>query len=240
MYHGTHAETICLWGFRGGVGRLPKRLPSSGKVHDIDIWPDLPVSDCRQPCRGILSGSDFALATVGIGFLLYLLPDHGASLQLTRQGLALHPWQLVSGHLVHWSPSHLAGNACALLLLARLAGERAPPPMWALAGLLLCSATMIAALPDLAFYRGSSTLVAIHLMPAAATLWQRGGRPRRAAAVLVAVYLAHLLSQAFGLDSSPLLPANVRSTWELHLLGLGWGGIGLLLPQRNLSSRPSS
>ena len=174
----------------------------------------------------------FALATVGVATLLQATPDLGAALQLDRQSWPSQPWRLITAHLVHWRFAHLAGNACALLLLARLSGTRAPSPEWALSGLLLCSATVLWLLPDLASYRGSSTLVAIYLVPAVATLWARGGLRRGVAAALLALYASRLLADASGHWPSPLLPADVRSTWELHLLGMGWGALGLLRRSR--------
>ena len=169
-----------------------------------------------------------ALAMVGVAALLQPFPDLAVALQLDRQSWPEQPWRLFSAHLVHWRFAHLAGNAGALLLLARLAGPRAPSPAWALAGLLLCSATVVWLLPDLASYRGSSTLVAIYLVPAAATLWAGGGLRRGGATALLVLYVGRLVADAVGHWPSPLLPADVRSTWELHLLGMSWGALGLL------------
>ncbi|MCB1914327.1 MAG: hypothetical protein KDG52_01205 [Rhodocyclaceae bacterium] len=170
------------------------------------------------------------LTAVGFGILAHLMPERAMTLALDRQTWLQQPWQLLTGHLVHWNLLHLLGNAFALLLLARLAARRAPSAAWTLAGLLLCSAALLAALPDLHRYRGSSTLVAIYLLPAASALWLRGGHLRAAAAALIAVYLGRQVADGVGAWPSPLLPPDVRSTWELHLLGLAWGGLSLWRP----------
>ena len=51
-----------------------------------------------------------------------------------------------------------------------------------------------------------------------------------AAAALIAVYLGRQVADGVGAWPSPLLPPDVRSTWELHLLGLAWGGLSLWRP----------
>ncbi len=185
-------------------------------------------------------GQMFALAVALVALLTHLLPGWADAAQLTRAGAWPQPWRLLGGHWAHWGGMHLAVNVATLLLFAHLAGPRAPSPGWSLAGMLAGSLLMLLAMPDIQVYRGASTLVAIYLPAATLALWLRGGAARALAALLAGIYLLRLAADALALMPSPLLPPGVRSTWEMHLLGLAWGAAGLVLAQRRRSSRPSN
>jgi len=187
-----------------------------------------------------MPGQMLALFVVAVALLTHLAPWLTETLQLSRDAAWLQPWRLLGGHLTHWNGAHLALNAAGLLLCARLSGARAPAPGWSLAGMLACSLLMVGAMPDIRVYRGASALVAIYLPSAALGLWLRGGTARVVAALLAGLYLLRLAADALAMMPSPLLPPGVRSTWEMHLLGLAWGSAGLVLAQRSRSSRPSS
>jgi len=185
-------------------------------------------------------GQIFALCFAAVAVLMQLLPWLADVSQLSRATAWSQPWRLLGGHVTHWGDMHLAVNVAALMLFAHLAGPRAPAPGWSLAGMLASSLLMLAAMPDIQVYRGASTLVAIYLPAAVIALWLRGGVARAVAALLAGLYLLRLAADALAQMPSPLLPPGVRSTWELHLLGLAWGAAGLALAQRKRSSRPSS
>ncbi len=116
--------------------------------------------------------------TLALGVLLavYALgPRAWSALRYERAAIAAGEWwRLVTGHLVHEDPRHLALNAGGLVLLAILYARDARPREWALVALasaLGVSLGLYAAEPGLAWYVGLSGV--LH------GLWAAGGLAAR-------------------------------------------------------------
>lgn len=104
----------------------------------------------------------FPTITVSLGVLalaLWLIPGANAVLQLERTAIAAGEfWRLITGHLTHWTASHLGWDLAAFALLGTLIERRSRR---LLVATLATSALAISAAvwffePDLATYRGLS------------------------------------------------------------------------------------
>ncbi|MFA6545398.1 MAG: rhomboid family intramembrane serine protease [Limisphaerales bacterium] len=165
------------------------------------------------------------LATFSPGFHSWCVLD--------RDALAAgEVWRLWTGHLAHFSTSHLLVDALVFALLAgalRRAGECAPGRVLFTSGALL-SVSLLACDAQLARYGGLSGLNSL-LLGRLVVLWfQAGGRQRMTGLGLLAVAVGKFTLDSAGLtgpgvefDSAAIAPSNLS-----HWLGLGWG---LVLPE---------
>lgn len=144
--------------------------------------------------------------------------------------LAGEIWRLWTGHLVHYSwRQALVDGAVALvagLIAARTYGMRRLLAALALAAPFISIGLLLAA-PDCLYYRGSSGLAVMLSVMAGASLWPRAGNVARMALAVMALSLAAKIAAealliAHGWSD---MPADVRISWQAHLLGAFAGGI---------------
>jgi rhomboid family GlyGly-CTERM serine protease len=164
--------------------------------------------------------------TLGAACLLLAIAGEPLASSLAWQrGAILHGevWRLWSGHLVHYSPSHGAADALALLAAGMLAEPLAGSRRFAallVGGAALISLGLLACVPALDAYRGASGLAMLAAALAGVLLWRRRPAARwllGAAGLALAVKLlgdagGHALTLAD-------LPAGVEVSWQAHLLG---------------------
>jgi rhomboid family GlyGly-CTERM serine protease len=169
-----------------------------------------------------------APVTLVIGAACLLLAIAGeplASSLAWQRGAILHGevWRLWSGHLVHYSASHGAADALALLATGMLAEPLAGSRRYALVllgGAALISLGLLACVPELYEYRGASGLAMLAAALAGVLLW----RHRLAARPLIQVAgLALALKMLWDANGHTLtlagLPTGVVVSWQAHLLG---------------------
>ena len=173
-------------------------------------------------------GGSVALVVGLLAALATVHPAFHAWCVLDRDALAAgEVWRLWTGHLAHFSASHLLVDALVFVLLAgalRRAGECAPGRVLFTGGAFL-SVSLLACDAQLARYGGLSGLNAL-LLGRLAVLWvQAGGRQRMAGLGLLAVAIGKFTLDSAGLggpsvefDSAAIAPSNLS-----HWLGLGWG-----------------
>lgn len=149
--------------------------------------------------------------------------DVGDWFEYDRSLIAVQPWRLLTGHLVHLSWSHALVNLVALMLITRIFA-RWLGPRQEIAVLALCalgiSLVFWLLLPELAWYRGLSG--ALHgLFFAGTVVWFASirGRARWLAA---AVFLGGAAKVVF------------EQTWGGPLPYAAWLG-GAVVPQAHLA-----
>lgn len=147
---------------------------------------------------------------------------------LDRDALAAgEVWRLWTGHLAHFSTSHLLLDALVFALLAgalRRAGERALGRVLFLGGAAL-SVSLLVCDASLGRYGGLSGMNTLLLGWLAVRWIQVGGRQRVLGVVLLAVVVGKFALDATGLggpsvefDSVAVVPSHLS-----HWLGLFWG-----------------
>ena len=147
---------------------------------------------------------------------------------LDRDALAAgEVWRLWTGHLAHFSASHLLVDALVFALLAAAlirAGERGLERVLFVGGAAL-SLNLLLCEPRLARYGGLSGLNALLLGRLVLIWFQAGGRQRALGLVLFAVAVGKFTLDSIGLGppsvefgSDAVVPSHLS-----HWLGLGWG-----------------
>lgn len=177
----------------------------------------------RPDFRG--ASAVLALACLALACLPETL---AASLAWDREAiLAGQWWRLWSAHLLHFGIPHAATDAL-VLLAAGASVERRIGPARLLRQLAIAAPCMsllfFAVMPDLAEYRGASSLAAMLAVGAGVACWSQAGRAQRAmlagAAALAAAYALHA---ALGGTAWSSLPQGVLVAWQAHLLGAACG-----------------
>ena len=169
----------------------------------------------------------FTLLLAGAAVLITLIAGPApAGLLFDRAALADgEVWRLLTGHLVHSDPVHLAWNLAALVPLGALLELSAGCRGWRFLGLLALGFAAVDAWlwwlePDLALYCGLSGLLNGLFAALAVTLW----RQTRHAAFLLALaggLVKILVEVATG---AALLPTTIwASVPGVHLAGLAAG-----------------
>lgn len=172
---------------------------------------------------------------LALALLAVLLQALGAAeaLEYRRTLLASQPWRLLSGHFVHLNWPHLAVNAVALVIVARLFAPDLPARRQLavlVAATLVIGAGLAFAYPGIAWYRGLSG--AIHaLFFAGAVFWLLAARPRTLrvlwlpAALVVGGWIKVMTEQPHGeaLPYADWLSAAVVP--QAHLLGATCGSL---------------
>ena len=177
---------------------------------------------------------------LGVAAIVLLLQAAGigAELELRRALLAEQPWRVLTGHLVHLSWAHVAVNAAALVIVARLFAQDLDAPRQA--AIMLLSAVAIGlglayAFPAIAWYRGLSGVIHA-LFFAGATVWLateptfEWRRIWLPGALLLGGWIKVLMEQPHdgALPHADWLGAAVVP--QAHLIGAACGSaIGLLL-----------
>jgi hypothetical protein len=165
---------------------------------------------------------------VGLAVMATVHPAFHAWCVLDREALAAgEVWRLWTGHLAHFSASHLLVDAlvCGLLFGAlRRAGEDGFARVLLVGGAAL-STSLMACDAALARYGGLSGLNALLLGWLVLRWFQLGGRQRVLALALLAVGAGKFALDSLGLgamsvefDSVAVVPSHLS-----HWLGLFWG-----------------
>jgi rhomboid family GlyGly-CTERM serine protease len=164
---------------------------------------------------------------LGLAALATFSPTVQAWCVLDRDALAAgEVWRLWTGHLAHFSVSHLCVDAAVFGLLTaalRRAGESAVGRMLLVGGAAL-SVSLLVGDPALACYGGLSGINAL-LLGWLVVKWIQASRKLR----LLGLVVLTVAAGKFALDSAGLTHANVALGAEVqpchlsHWLGLGWG-----------------
>ena len=165
---------------------------------------------------------------VGVAVMATVQPTFHAWCVLDRDALASgEVWRLWTGHLAHFSASHLVVDAVVFGLLVgalRRAGEDGFARGLLIGGAAL-SASLMACDPSLARYGGLSGLNALLMGWLVLRWFQMGGRQRVLAVALLAVGAGKFALDSLGLgamsvefDSVAVVPSHLS-----HWLGLFWG-----------------
>jgi rhomboid family GlyGly-CTERM serine protease len=165
---------------------------------------------------------------LALAALATFLPTVHAWAVLDREALANGEWwRLWTGHLAHFSASHLLLDAAVFVLLAAAlcrAGERSLA-LGLFLGCAALSASLLASDGSLARYGGLSGVNALLLGWLAVRWLQAGGRQRALGAGLLVLAAGKFALDSLGLgaagvqfDSAAVVPSHLS-----HWLGLGWG-----------------
>ena len=165
---------------------------------------------------------------IGLAALATVAPAIHEGCLLDRDALAKgEMWRLWTGHLAHFSTSHLLVDVAVFALLVGAlirAGERALGSVLFLSGAAL-SASLLVCDSSLVRYGGLSGLNALLLGQLALRWVQAGGRQRLFVLALLAVALGKFAFDSAGLgnlsvefDSDAVVPSYLS-----HWLGLFWG-----------------
>ncbi len=122
--------------------------------------------------RRVLRGPVATLALGALAVVVALWPGLAEAAQLDRALVAAEPWRIFTGHLSHFSFSHLAYDAAVLLGLGCVCESRWPALTRAalVVAPLACSAVVLLGAPELSTYRGLSGLGSTLLVLLAARL----------------------------------------------------------------------
>lgn len=183
------------------------------------------------------------LSVAGACLLLACAGNPLASRLAWERGAILHGemWRLWSGHLVHYSASHGAADALALLASGMLAepiiGSRRFA-MILLAGATMISLGLLACAPLLTEYRGASGLAMLTTALAGVLLWRRQPAARWLTGAAGLALAAKMLGDAGGYALTLAdLPAGVAVSWQAHLLGALLGvGAAIWIDRRAFDS----
>jgi rhomboid family GlyGly-CTERM serine protease len=205
-----------------------------------------PCADQSLVSQGSLRLPWLTLLLSGVVAALYLLLGPAPAGLLFDRDLVADGelWRLVTGHLVHSDPAHLAWNLAALVILGGLLEWRAGLRGWAFVGLFLAASLAIDAwlwwlAPDLRVYCGLSGVLNGLYVALAALLWQETRHPLFPLAVFgdaakIAVEAIH---------GGALLPTTSWSSVPgAHLAGLAAGLIFVMLlarPSPSPAPRPA-
>jgi rhomboid family GlyGly-CTERM serine protease len=170
-----------------------------------------------------------------LALIAVLLQGLGAAeaLEYRRTLLASEPWRLLSGHFVHLNWPHLAVNAVALVIVARLFAPDLPARRQLAvlaAATLAIGAGLAFAYPGIVWYRGLSGVIHA-LFFAGAVTWLLAARPRTLrvlwlpAALVVGGWIKVMTEQPHGeaLPYADWLSAAVVP--QAHLLGAACGSL---------------
>jgi rhomboid family GlyGly-CTERM serine protease len=156
-----------------------------------------------------------------------------------RQAVAFsEPWRLMTAHFVHLSFLHALLNCVALLLLARLFGDRLRPAefwMILLAAPVAISLAFWLLLPALQWYRGlSDVLHAIYFAGCVVWIAATAGRARWLPIAALLVGMLKVLVEQTWDSSFPVHPMlRVAVVPQAHLIGAIVGvAAGLVFRQR--------
>jgi rhomboid family GlyGly-CTERM serine protease len=173
-----------------------------------------------------------ALAVAALALLLEAL-GVAEALEYRRALLAVEPWRLITGHIVHVNWMHGLVNALALLVVARLFA----PDLSArrqlsvlLAAALAISLVLAAVYPGIAWYRGlSGVLHALFFAGSAAWLMRLEPRSLRTLWLPAALYFGGWVKVALEQPAGDALPyadwLGAAVVPQAHLVGAACGSV---------------
>lgn len=215
----------------GGVAAVPTAFSCRPERAEVRVRSDMLTRNAaagsrRQGVAGLLVLA--ALATCSPGFHAWCVLD--------REAVAAgEVWRLWTGHLAHFSGSHLLVDALVFALLAmalRRAGERSPGRVLAL-GAAALSVSLLVGDFSLARYGGLSGLNALLVGRLVVRWFQAGGKLRLLGLALLTVTAGKFTLDAvgWGLPGVDFSSVAVVPSHLSHWLGLGWG---LVLPMNGV------
>ncbi|WBR99930.1 rhombosortase [Pseudoduganella sp. SL102] len=154
------------------------------------------------------------------------LGDQVAAALAWERAAILHgeAWRLWTGHLVHYSLSHAAADALALLAAGLLAESMLGARRFAIilaTGAAWISIGLLAFAPALIEYRGVSGLAMLVAALAGVLAWPDRPALRWPVACAAAVLVAKIVWEASAPAATVAgLPAGVAVAWQAHWLGL--------------------
>jgi rhomboid family GlyGly-CTERM serine protease len=179
------------------------------------------------------------LGIVAIASVVALVPGVEGALEFDRSAIrAGEAWRLLTGQIVHWTPRMAVADLGVLLAVGAWLERRSRrlARTTLLTGALLSGAGLYWLAPNLALYRGSSSLASALFVASALALAARasGGRERIVAIGVLGLFAGKLLWEletGQALAAGALLP-GVTVTPLAHLLGGLAGLLAILLRAR--------
>jgi len=150
-----------------------------------------------------------------LALALWLIPGANELLQFERTAIAAGEfWRLVTGHLTHWTTSHVGWDLAAFALLGTLVERRSRR---LLVATLASSAPAISAgvwlfRPDLATYRGLSGIDSALFATAIATQVLEGFSARSPSRVFIAIAASIAFLTKLALESTTPVPLFVATS----------------------------
>lgn len=140
------------------------------------------------------------LGLAALAAVVWWMPAVTTGLQLDRAGLGNGQWwRIATGHLTHWTPSHLIWDVIAFLFLGAIIEResRLALSLILAGGAIVISAAILVFCPALAQYRGLSGLDSA-LFAAVAISWIRRARVSRkwTGAIVPALALAGFVGKS--------------------------------------------
>ncbi len=131
-------------------------------------------------------------------------------------------WRLWTGHLVHFSHTHALIDGIVLYAMSSLAerefGSRSLLGALALAALVI-SLVLLAFVPSLLEYRGSSGIAVLVAVMAVTAVWH-DERNHAIVMLVAAAYTLKTLVDSLSLaPTSTVLPLGVSVAWQAHVCG---------------------
>jgi rhomboid family GlyGly-CTERM serine protease len=169
-----------------------------------------------------------AIACIG----LTLLPEAAqALLAYDRHAiLAGQVWRLWTGHLVHFSHTHALVDGVVLYAMASLAerefGSRSLACAVALAALVI-SLVLLAFVPSMLEYRGSSGIAVLVAVMAVTSVWNDERNHAFVMLVAAAYTLKTLVDSLSLVSTSSVLPLGVSVAWQAHVCGAIAGAVAV-------------
>jgi rhomboid family GlyGly-CTERM serine protease len=187
-----------------------------------------------------------AIALAVVTGLLALMPDGvGSMLAFERHEImAGQVWRLWTAHLIHYSSWHAFADIAVLGLVAAMAERLFGARLIVIAMLLgapMISLGLLALVPEMTHYEGSSALSYLFGTWCSVFLWRFSPKLHSTIAVVTGAAVAKLVIDAFGLLSAlSSLPDGVKVAWQAHLLGVVLACAWMAFVRRSGQYRPST
>lgn len=194
----------------------------------------------ERPVRAARHDVRAALLLPALALLIYVVPGLADPLSLQRTAvLDGQWWRILTGHLTHFTLSHLLWDVGAFLVLGLIAQRRSRAQFAAtvVGSAVLISAAVLWLLPQLSEYRGLSGIDSALFGLVAVTLLREQLRERSwlVAAAIAAALLGFGGKIAFELLTHTALFARdlgpgVMPVALAHIVGGAWGALVALTP----------
>ena len=185
------------------------------------------------------------LSLVVLAVLAAQLLSFGDALEFRRAMATSQPWRLLTGHFVHLGFLHALLNCVALLLLGRLFADRLKPRAFfgiLVAAPVVVSLAFLAALPELAWYRGlSGVLHALYFAGCVVWIASASGRARwLPIAALIGGTAKVLLEQPWDSSFPVHEVLRIAVVPQAHLIGAIIGALTGMAITRGRVLRPTA